>query len=81
MPSPFSSPCPRRLARAASLAAVLACGLLAACSSGEIGSGASDLGASVRGGFVRSNDTNGTQRRMDVNNIATRPVTPTISNR
>lgn len=79
MPSP--RPFHRRALRTASLAALLACGPLAACSSGDFGSGASDLGASVRGGFTRGNDTNGTQRRMDVNNVATRPVTPTIMNR
>jgi hypothetical protein len=74
-------PSPRPLPRPLLLAALVAGAAVAGCSTGDFGSGASDLGSSLRGGFTRNTDSNGTQRRMDVNGISTRPVTPTITNR
>ncbi|MGU3538374.1 hypothetical protein [Methylobacterium sp. A54F] len=72
---------PIRLLAAASLAALLAQSL-AACSSVE--------GPDSRSGFAetfsadnyrRSNDTNGTQSRRDVNRAYTQPSLPSIANR
>jgi hypothetical protein len=51
---------------------------LSACSSTGLSEGASDLGSSISGGFSRSNDTYGTQRRMDVYGGVTAPVLPSI---
>ncbi|GJD48797.1 hypothetical protein OPKNFCMD_1523 [Methylobacterium crusticola] len=63
------------LATAAALA-----GLAAACTSTDPrGSG---LGESFdTSNYVRSNDTNGTQRRPDVNRAFTQPSMPSIVNR
>ena len=56
-------------------AATLLAATLAACTS----SGGGGSGDTWGGGqFVRSNDTLGTQRRMDVYGGATSPVLPTI---
>ncbi|GJE74009.1 MULTISPECIES: hypothetical protein [Methylorubrum] len=61
------------------LAAALACGL-AACSSTE--SGNSGLSQSFdTGNYRRSNDTNGTMDRKDVNRAYTQPSLPSIANR
>ncbi|MET7245100.1 hypothetical protein ABZT49_17225 [Methylobacterium sp. EM32] len=68
----------RLLRVAASLALA---GLAAACTSAgdSRGTGLSESFDSKN--YVRSNDTNGTQRRPDVNRMFTQPSIPSISNR
>ena len=64
------------------LAAALACGGLAACNTADdVRSGVGDIGTSLRDSFGRNTDSNGTQRRPDVNGLYTRPSLPTIVNR
>ena len=59
-----------------------ACGLAGCTSTGD--SGPNDRGLSDTfnpSNYRRSNDTNGTQTRPDVNRLYTQPSLPTISNR
>jgi hypothetical protein len=63
------------LAAAGTLAA-----LLAACSSVDTERSAFSETFNTQN-YVRSNDTNGTQRRPDVNRAFTQPSVPSIANR
>ncbi|ACL60688.1 hypothetical protein [Methylobacterium nodulans] len=54
--------------------------LLAACTSMEADRSAFSETFNTQN-YVRSNDTNGTQRRPDVNRAFTQPSVPSISNR
>ncbi|GAB6841308.1 type IV pilus biogenesis protein CpaD/CtpE [Methylorubrum rhodinum] len=61
------------------LAAALACGLAACNSTDSRGSGLSQ--SFDTGNYRRSNDTNGTMDRKDVNRAYTQPSLPSIANR
>lgn len=63
------------------LLAAAACGLLTACNTSDVRSGVGDVGSSLRESFGKNTDSNGTQRRIDVNGAYTRPSLPTITNR
>ena len=66
---------------AASAAVALGAGLNA-CNTAGSGPGGSGLAETFSpDNFRRSNDTNGTQTRPDVNRAYTQPVLPTIGNR
>ena len=54
---------------------------LAACSSTSDGSGSGLAQSFELSNYRRSNDTNGTQTRPDVNRAYTQPSIPTIVNR
>ncbi|ACA19658.1 conserved hypothetical protein [Methylobacterium sp. 4-46] len=62
------------------LAAGALAALLPACTSMEADRSAFSETFSTQN-YVRSNDTNGTQRRPDVNRAFTQPTVPTIGNR
>lgn len=64
------------------IAAVLAACGLGACNSTGSGPNGSGLAESFNmDNYRRSNDTNGTQTRPDVNRLYTQPSLPTIVNR
>ncbi|GJE28674.1 hypothetical protein [Methylobacterium organophilum] len=63
----------------AAFAATFACGLGACSSTHSGGPGLSETFNTDN--YRRSNDTNGTQRRPDVNRLYTQPTLPTIGNR
>ncbi|MCF4126682.1 hypothetical protein [Methylobacterium sp. SyP6R] len=64
----------------AAAAFTLAC-LAAACTSSGDPRGTGLAESFDTKNYVRSNDTNGTQRRPDVNRVFTQPSIPSISNR
>jgi len=66
--------------RLALVLAVLSCGL-AACNTGSDSRGTGLAESFNTDNYSRSNDTNGTQRRPDVNRAFTQPSLPSISNR
>jgi hypothetical protein len=68
-----------RLLRVA--AALTFAGLAAACTSTSDSRGTGLAESFDTKNYVRSNDTNGTQRRPDVNRVFTQPSIPSISNR
>ncbi|BCM82623.1 hypothetical protein NS228_25030 [Methylobacterium indicum] len=68
-----------RLLRVA--AALTLAGLAAACTSSGDPRGSGLAESFDTKNYVRSNDTNGTQRRPDVNRAFTQPSIPSISNR
>lgn len=66
--------------RLALILAVLSCGL-AACNTGSDPRGSGLAESFNTDNYSRSNSTNGTQRRPDVNRLYTQPSLPSIANR
>lgn len=71
----------RPKALTAALVAAALSGLAACSSTGDGGSGSGLARSFELDNYRRSNDTNGTQTRPDVNRAYTQPTIPSIANR